>query len=285
MELIRNYMNDPERRRMLNDLARRTFCIDFEDWVSGGWFSGDYIPYSLVENGRLLANASANIMTFDQNGERRNYIQIGTVMTDEEYRGRGLARQLVGLILDDHSGCDGVYLFGNMSALGFYRKLGFGELNQRRYSVKPEYCVKNPAGGFAPATIGLLQEYVGAVRNSAVNSSLEQVNKFGLQMFYTADMSEVSYAEDIGCFAVMERSGGAVELKSIISTRRVPLNEVIRRIAADSITLGFSPLPDDMYLCSSEPYDGAEDYRLFFKGEKLREIETQGLYFPELSHA
>ncbi len=102
MELIRNYMNDPERRRMLNDLARHTFCIDFEDWVSGGWFNGDYIPYSLVENGRLLAN----IMTFDQNGERRNYIQIGTVMTDEEYRGRGLARQLVGRILDDHSGCD-----------------------------------------------------------------------------------------------------------------------------------------------------------------------------------
>lgn len=106
MELIRNYMNDPERRRMLNDLTRRTFYFDFEDWVSGGWFSGDYIPYSLVENGRLLANASANIMTFDQNGERRNYIQIGTVMTDEEYRGRGLARQLVGRIPDDHSGCD-----------------------------------------------------------------------------------------------------------------------------------------------------------------------------------
>lgn len=33
------------------------------------------------------------------------------------------------------------------------------------------------------------QKYIDAVRRSAVNSSLEQVNKFGLQMFYTADLS------------------------------------------------------------------------------------------------
>ena len=278
-------MTDPKLRHKLNDLAHRTFYIDFEDWVAGGWFQGDYIPYSFFDGGSLASNASANIMTFDQNGKRRSYIQIGTVMTDEKYRGRGLARFLIERILEDYKSFDGVYLFGNLTALGFYRKLGFGEMLQYKYSIKPEFCKNENESGFKPASPNLKQKYLDAVRYSAVNSSLEQVNKFGLQMFYTADLSEVYYAEDIDCFAVLERCGNSVKLKSIISTLRIPLKDVVSRISADSISLGFSPCPDDLYMCSGEPYDGADDYRLFFKGEKLRNIETGKLYFPELSHA
>lgn len=48
MELIKNYMTDPKLRHKLNDLAHMTFYIDFEDWVAGGWFQGDYIPYSFL---------------------------------------------------------------------------------------------------------------------------------------------------------------------------------------------------------------------------------------------
>ena len=64
----------------------------FESWVTGGYFEGDYIPYSFMEEGKIIANVSANKMTFLQNGVERNYIQIGTVMTDEAYRRQGLAK-------------------------------------------------------------------------------------------------------------------------------------------------------------------------------------------------
>ena len=33
------------------------------------------------------------------------------------------------------------------------------------------------------------------------------------------------------------------------------------------------------------PYDGGEDYRLFYRGDALRSIEDERLYFPHLSHA
>lgn len=36
---------------------------------------------------------------------------------------------------------------------------------------------------------------------------------------------------------------------------------------------------------SAEPYDGADDYRLFCRGDRLRGIERDGLFFPLLSHA
>ena len=76
MRLVKDYMRDDTLRHELNALTRETFGFDFESWVTNGYFEGDYIPYSFEEDGKILANVSANIMTFEQNGKRRNYILI-----------------------------------------------------------------------------------------------------------------------------------------------------------------------------------------------------------------
>lgn len=49
--------------------------------------------------------------------------------------------------------------------------------------------------------------------------------------------------------------------------------------------LGFTPALKDMDICVADQYDGADDYRLFYLGEQLKRIESEKLYFPELSHA
>ena len=110
-------MRDERSRHMLNELTRKTFGFDFEGWVTGGYFEGDYIPYSLIENGMMLSNVSANKMQFDQNGTVKNYIQIGTVMTDTDHRGQGLAAQLMQHVISTYENeCDGIYLFANLGA-------------------------------------------------------------------------------------------------------------------------------------------------------------------------
>ena len=93
MELVYDYIRNDALRHQLNALTRKTFGFDFEKWVANGYYEGDYIPYSFVENGKMLSNVSANRMRFLQNGAERNYIQIGTVMTDEAYRNKGIARR------------------------------------------------------------------------------------------------------------------------------------------------------------------------------------------------
>ena len=35
----------------------------FESWVTGGYFEGDYIPYSFIEDGKIVFNVSANQVT------------------------------------------------------------------------------------------------------------------------------------------------------------------------------------------------------------------------------
>lgn len=65
------------------------------------------------------------------------------------------------------------------------------------------------------------------VRSSAVNSAFDQTNKFGLQMFYTADMENVYYAKDIDCFGVAEMEEDTLLLQSIICKERVMLSDVL----------------------------------------------------------
>ncbi len=292
MELVSNYMRDDTLRHALNELTKKTFGFDFEGWVTGGYFEGDYIPYSFLENGKIVSNVSANRMCFLQNGKKKNYIQIGTVMTDEAYRGRGLAKKLMDHVVKQYEDtCDGFYLFGALSAVGFYQKTAFMEGIQYRYSVKDEFCGRKLTGGLFipvdPSDQQMKQKYMDMVRHSAVNSSMEQINKFGLQMFYTADMENVYYAGDMDCFIVAEMEEDALLLQSVICENKVTLLDVLQRVRGEyhKCRLGFTPGQDDMRMCVAERYNGAEDYRLFYLGRKLESIAQEKLYFPELSHA
>jgi len=95
-----------------------------------------YLPYSLVCDGEIVANVSVNIMDFEVNGQIKHYIQLGTVMTDPKYRGLGLSRFLMDIILKEwEPKSDLIYLFANDSVLDFYTKFGF--------EIREEYrCVK-----------------------------------------------------------------------------------------------------------------------------------------------
>ena len=292
MELVSNYMRDDTLRHALNDLTKKTFGFDFEGWVTGGYFEGDYIPYSLIEDGKIISNVSANRMTFLQNGVDRNYIQIGTVMTDEAYRRQGLAKKLMEHVIKQYKDdCDGFYLFANPDAVVFYNRCGFSKETEYRYSVKNEFCMGKSAGEiFMPVNTAdeqMKQKYMDMVRRSAVNSSLEQLNKFGLQMFYSADMENVYYAKDMDCFIVAEMEEDTLLLQSIICENKVLLSDVLSRIGGKyhKCRLGFTPVQEDMHMCIAERYDGSDDYRLFYRGQEMESIEREKLYFPELSHA
>lgn len=288
MEFICDYMRDDVKRRALNALAQRTFGIDFEAWVKDGYFEGDYIPYSLIENGKLLSNVSVNRMQFVQNGAARTHIQLGTVMTDAAHRQRGLARRLMGRVLRDWEGrCDGIYLFANLGALDFYRKMGFREgVCEYLYTLRKDGGLSGQ-GTFRPIDESLRARYMDCVRHGAANAALQQVNRFGLQMFYTADLSSVFYDGDLDCFAVIEEEEDALTVQSVVSRSVVPLRVVLERldIAGKTVRLGFAPRGEDAALFEARRYDGADDYRLFYRGAPVEDIERERLCFTVLSHA
>ena len=236
-------------------------------------------------------------MLFWQNGRERLYIQLGTVMTDPAFRRQGLASFLMKTVLAEYEGrCDGVCLFGDLSALGFYEKMGFSVGMQYRYSLRKEVRQRlqllspaEPDEMFLPldfSDLPALKRYRETVRHSAMQSALEQVNKYGLQM-YTAGGQHVFFCRALDCYAVMEQQRQTLHLKSIICRKKLPLEQILRRIPFpfDRLTLGFAPRSEDAPLFLAQPFDGGEDYRFLFRGSQLKNIEKERLYFPELSHA
>ena len=299
MRLVKDYMNDAILRHELNELTEATFGFNFESWVVNGYFEGDYIPYSFEENGKIISNVSANQMHFIQNGEKRYYIQIGTVMTASDRRNQGLARKLMEHVMEAYNGkCDGIYLFGDLSASDFYRKMGFEEGAQCRYTLKEDVRLsvqkknleKEQGKGFVKVDTSdakAKKAYMEAVRNSVANGAFEQENKYGLQMFYTSDLENVYYSKELECFAVIEWDDEKIELQSVISTECVSLEKVICEIPPKykELRLGFTPRQEERDLFDNNFYVGGDDYRLFYRGRNLESIEQEKLYFPALSHA
>lgn len=292
MEFIFDYMENDTLRYGLNTLTQKIFGFDFENWMAGGYFEGDYIPYSFMQDGKILANVSANRMYFIQNGVPKYYIQLGTVMTDEAFRKQGLARKLIEYILKEYGNkCDGIYLFSNLNALDFYRKVGFKESNQYQYSLKKEWSGSTKKGGafrkIREQDEQIKQKYLDHVRNCAVNSALEHINKFGLQMFYTSNLQNVYYSDEMDCFAIIEKLENALILKSIISTQHISMKDIVSHIDAEynSLLLGFTPISRDLDMFEVSVYDDKNDTRLFYRGKDLESIEKDKLFFPQLSHA
>ena len=290
MRLIRDYMQNAAARAALGALTQAAFGFDFEAWVARGFYArGAYVPYSFEEDGRILSNVSVNRMEFCLNGEKRRWLQIGTVATREDMRGQGLARRLVEIALaDSMDGCDGVYLFANPEAAGFYEKCGFARGIEYRSFPRAEACSDTNAR-FVPVNPKderALAAYQRAVRETKPYAALWQENGFGLAMFYTMNAENAYYCAELDAYAVVEDGC----LNAVFARNMPPLRAVLAALAASEnvetpTVIGFTPKIEDADACACEPWDGGDVYRLYGRGRVLEEIAANRLCFPALSHA
>lgn len=286
MELAVGYQHNDRLRASLNRLTQATYGFDFEAWYQNGFWQGDYIPYSLVEDGEVVANVSVNRMEFDLMGQTKHYIQLGTVMTAEPYRNQGLSRRLMEHILAEYQGkADGIYLFANDGVLDFYPKFGFRTGREYQYFKQvnnPKECL------FLPVDMEDSDNWItvsSAIRNSVPNDALWMKN-LGLDLFYLTDMMAdcLWYLPGEELYAVAEIEGERLMLHQVFAPYEVNLDAVIEAFGGEirEVYLGFVPLDQTGFQwdeCKEE------DTTLFLLGDDLEVIEQKKLMFPTLSHA
>ena len=135
-KLVKQVKDDETLRKSFIDLAIKVFNLSFEDWYENGFWTDKYIPYALIADNRVVANASVNIMDMIWNGAPKRYIQIGTVMASPEYRNNGLSAQLIKQIISDwENKCNSIFLFANSTVLNFYPKFGFIPEKEYQYTL------------------------------------------------------------------------------------------------------------------------------------------------------
>jgi GNAT superfamily N-acetyltransferase len=98
-------------------LAMDVFRLNLAPWREAG-YGADFIPYSVVKDGEVVANVAFNRMRLLIGGRPQSAFQLSTVMTRPDFRGQGLSALLIRHILEEHAAdCDFFYLFANETVL------------------------------------------------------------------------------------------------------------------------------------------------------------------------
>lgn len=286
---VKDYRDNESLREGLNKLTEKTYGFNFRKWYEAGYWGNGYIPYSLLDDDKLVANVSVSIMKINILGEEKNYIQIGTVMTDEEYRNQGLSRFLIEKVLSEwENKCDCIYLFANDTVLDFYPKFGFERVYEYQYLIKKNKEKSNEK--VRKINIddnndkGLLENIIN---NSIQISKLHVKENKNLIMFYCLDFlkDNIYYIENYNAIAICEYHGEELFIQDIFMDKEIDLNIVINSLTNKEtkvIRLGFTPINIEGY--SKELLNDDND-ALYINSKNENIFNNENIMFPTLSHA
>lgn len=284
-------------RESFNELTRQTFGFDFVGWYEAGQWGDFYIPHVLLDGEKVVSNVSVNIMQFDLQGVKKNYIQLGTVMTDNAYRGQGLNREIMERILEEYAGkVDGIYLFGNDDVVNYYPKFGFKAAKEYEYYLmcdsdkEADVYVLEKVDMQDTAQAEKFYAFMGAYevstkeqnQNDAMYMS-ENVNLF--QFWLGAGCGDnVYYLPEMNAYAILEVDGDRVLIYQIFGKEEVDMLRLAKTIHPESTeaVLGYTPVHKEKYSVREHK---EEDCTMFIIGEDLECIEQEKMMFPLLSHA
>lgn len=282
------YQQESQYRAAFNNLVEKIFGLSFEAWYKAGYWNEKYRPYTLFDGERAVANIAVNIMDFNTFGEQQRYIQIGTVLTDEEYRNQKLSRFLMEQILNEwHKKCDFIYLFANNSVLELYPKFGFSPVTEYEYfkSVKRRVASRNfkKLNMEMQSNRDILYDYA---KNSKVFGKLSMRENADLVMFYCISFlkESVYYIKSLDVIAVAKFASNQLHLWDVFGSIEVELDQIIDslvNIEIDEIVLGFTPKDGSTY--AMREISGAD--KLFIQKDKTKLFDENKVMFPLLSHA
>lgn len=290
-EFVKDYWENSALRASFNRLAGTTFCLDFEPWYQHGFWTEKYNPYSIIYKGEVIANISVNQMELIKNGEVKHYIQLGTVMTDANYRNQGLSRKLMEQILAEYQGkTDGIYLFANQTVLNFYPKFGFQKETEWQYYMELETKENTSVKEESVKKVSMetkedWQKFISIIQSSVSNSSFD-FKQSELTMFYLSSFMKdcVYYIPDQNAYVVAEQDNSILYLKQIYATKEIKPEQIATAFApaVKKVILEFTPLHKEHY---KKRLQNGEPDTLFVIGEDLKDFNSQKLGFPTLSHA
>lgn len=287
MEVIHGYRDNKELRDSFNALAEQTFDgLNFEGWYQNGFWGDNYDPHSIVIDGKVAANVSVNRCDLELGGKRYRILQLGTVMTAPEHRGKGLSRAIMEAIEPELAAADGVYLFGNDGVVDFYPKCGFRRGREMAYRKK--VCQRGSAAAEQVLMdgSGAWARLAEAMEKSSFREGCRMVGNPELIFFYVSQFMQgaVWYIPELDAWAVAELEEGELNISNIFADASVTVDDVIAAFGSEvkSVSLGFAP-------GSAEGWEVSElreeDCNFFVRGEVFAEFEARGVRIPSLGHA
>jgi predicted N-acetyltransferase YhbS len=276
-----NIIDNEQIRISFNELAKKTFGLNFETWGKS------YIPHVLLDNKHVVANVSINIIDTIWENQKKSYIQLGTVMTDIEYRNKGLARFLINKILEEWKDkCDAIYLFANDSVLDFYPKFGF----VKAIEYRSEMPICKTQGVVKKLDMSLLQDrelLLSKYAQSNPFSALPMIDNVDLLMFHCSQFmnNNVCYIEKCDAIVIAECEDDSLLCFDIFCSNDKDMSDILSIMATErtkKVVFGFTPKQAYNYKISQL---NEKNTALFVLSSKENVFAYNQLMFPLLSHA
>ena len=290
-KFISNCMKNDKYRKSFNELAMKTFNINFEEWFRDGYLDGNYINYSFICEENIVANVSANKFNVIYNGELKKAIQIGTVMTDVNYRNKGLSKELMNVVLKEYNDYDFIYLFANDSALEFYPKFGFKRVIEGKYEMNINEIEKIDLKNHNIIKLDLKNEEHKIIINKLAANRVPISQKLGLikdiwplKVYCNYEYNnELYYLKEDNIIVILKREDNIVKLYDILSEDKFNLDNIISKILkADDKKIQFNFIAEsEKYKIDFQLEDNIKDALFVKKGKVTLE---NGILFPKTSH-
>lgn len=285
-----NYQNDETLRKSFNELTNSVWEFDFEAWYQTGYWGEKCQLYSLLDGEKMVSHITVSIFDAVILGEKKTLVQLGTVMTDEAYRGQGLNRCLMEKVLADWDDkCDFIYLFANESVLDFYPKFGFSaveEFEAVRTSLRE--IAKIPFRQLDISTAKDLKLLDEITKNAHPVADLSILNNTGLIMFYCLGLGlfndSLFYFEGLNAIVVAEYDETNLIIHDVFAPNSVDMDIIVdslKREDTEQVTLRFTPQNKTNYQLENFK---DEDLVLFVSARAKDLFENNKLIFPTLSH-
>ncbi|MDN3693639.1 GNAT family N-acetyltransferase [Chryseobacterium tructae] len=285
------YQDDEKLRLEFNRLTQKVWKFDFENYYQSGFWDDSCILYSLFDDDAIASHITVNLFKSNIDGEFKNFIQLGTVMTDEAYQKKGLSRFLMEKILHDFKGKhDGIFLFANETVLDFYPKFGFTptkEFEAFQVIENLDLSIQYKKRKLELDEENDLKLFEELVEHTISNTIFPTKNK-SITFFYCYASPEMGYKnsiyfiEELHCAVVIETQDKALHIVEIFSPEEINLNHVIAAfddIPFDEVVLGFSPKHKGFQYRLWK-----DDVQLFVTPELLLVFEKYQVIVPLLSH-
>lgn len=234
-------------------------------------------------------------MQFDDHGVLKTYVQIGTVMTDPDYRGQGLNKYIFEQIFKEYEGkVDGFYLFGNDSVTEYYPKFGFKPAMEYEYRLRlnenasVSYQIEKIDLSKADQKEKLINQIKACEKTNLghnPNDAFAMHNNIGLYYFWLADEfgENVYYIKECDAYVLAYVSEQELTIQQIISSGKIDIERLAHSFGTKITSLKFSYTP--MYSNNYEVRQyHKEDCNLFVLGDWKTTLEHR-IMFPVISHA
>jgi len=236
---------DPIYTAAYDNLIKDVFHFSFEPWVARNLWDERYESYSIIENGKMLANVSIFKTDMLVNGQPIRAHQYGAVATRKSERGKGLSRLLMNHTLNKYPDTP-AFLGANETVIDFYPHFGFKPVQTYYPEIdiginnSPEIAVKcHPDDEAVQRALHNRQIYSNIL--DSVNTQPVQICQMLTNGMYR---NHIYFLPGCEAVTIAAQEGDELFLAEVIPTKTISMDALAKELpfqGVTSIEFGFNP--------------------------------------------